>query len=92
MKEDSDELYGFGEYFNENSRANDSLKIEYGFIPHVKSLTSIDLSLYLSIMDKIIENNEKPNQYALAILLTIPFMTEDKEKKKELIYTTLKWL
>lgn len=89
-KEDSDELYGFGEYFNENSRAEDSLKIEYGFTPHVKSLTSMDLSLYLSIMEKIIENNEKPNQDALAILLTIPFMAEDKEKKKELIYTTLK--
>ncbi len=41
-------------------------------------------------MDKIIENNEKPNQDALAILFTIPFMTEDKEKKKELIYTTVK--
>ncbi len=46
-KEDSDELYGFGEYFNENSMANDSLKIEYGFTPHVKSLTRMDLSLYL---------------------------------------------
>lgn len=88
-KEDSDELYGFGEYFNKNSKAKESLKIEYGFTPHVKSLTGMNLSLYLSIIEKIIENNEKPNQDALAILLTIPFMTEDKEKKKELIYTTL---
>ena len=91
-KEDSNELYGFGEYFDENMtvNANDlkSLKIEYGFTPHVKSLTRLNLSVYLNIMDKIIENNKNPDQYDLAILLTIPFMTDDLDKRKELIFKT----
>ena len=41
-------------------------------------------------MDKIIEINKKPDQYDLAILFTIPFMTDDEEKQKELIFKTVK--
>lgn len=40
------------------------------------------------MMDKIIENNKMPDEYDLAILLTIPFMTDDLEKRKELIFKT----
>ena len=87
-KEDSDELFGFGEYFNKDSGKGNSLKIEYGFTPHVKSLTSMNLSLYLNIIEKIVRNNEKPDEYALAILFSIPFMTDDVEEKKKLILKT----
>ena len=86
-REDSDELFGFGGFFDGNSD-EESLKIEYGFTPHVKSLTALDLSLNLNIMDRIIENNEKPTEYELAILFAIPFMTDDDEKRKELIFET----
>ena len=89
-KEDSDELFGFGEFFDKDSDDENPLKIEYGFTPHVKSLTSLDLSLNLNIMDKIIENNEKPTEYELAILFAIPFMTDSLEKRKELIFKTAK--
>lgn len=89
-KEDSDELFGFGKFFDEDSTDENSLKIEYGVTPHVKSLTGLDLSLYLNIMDKIIENNKKPDQYDLAILFTIPFMADDEEKKRELIFETVR--
>ena len=41
-------------------------------------------------MDKIIENNEKPTEYELAILFAIPFMTDSLEKRKELIFKTAK--
>ena len=87
-KEHSDELFGFGEYFNKDSGKGNSLKIEYGFTPHVKSLTSMNLSLYLNIIEKIVRNNEKPDEYALAILFSIPFMTDDVEEKKKLILKT----
>ena len=91
-KEDSDELYGFGEYFANDLRSDKNdlnhLKIEYGFTPHVKSLTSLNLSLYLNIMEKIIENKKKPDEYDLAILFVIPFMTDEDEKRKELIFKT----
>ena len=90
--ENSDKLYGFGEYFDKDLSDGkidlNSLKIEYGFTPHVKSLTSLNLSLYLNIMDKIVENKKEPDEYDLAILFTIPFMTDDLEKRKELIFKT----
>ena len=94
-KEDSDKLWGFGDFFkkglkNEDSLKKDSnsLKIEYGFTPHIKSLTSMDLLLYLNIMDEIVVNKKKPDEYALAILFSIPFMTADEKEKKKLIFKT----
>ena len=87
-KEDSDVLYGFGEFFDSDQSIGKSLKIEYGFTPHVKSLTGLDLSVNLNIIEKIIEINKNPDEYDLAILFTIPFMAEDKQKRKELIFKT----
>ena len=91
-KEDSDELYGFGEYFANDLKSDrndlNPLKIEYGFTPHVKSLTNLNLSLYLNIMEKIIVNKKTPDEYDLAILFVIPFMTDEDEKRKELIFKT----
>ena len=65
-------FYGFGEYFANDLKSDrndlNPLKIEYGFTPHIKSLTNLNLSLYLNIMEKIIVNKKTPDEYDLAIL------------------------
>ena len=64
------------------------LKIENGFTPHVKSLTSMDFSLNLNIMDEIVENKGNPKQVDVARLFLIPLMTDDGELRKKLIFKT----